>query len=602
MVGKVLNLEEFLEPDHLATEISRKWHEWDNKRATWKREQEEIHKYIYATDTTKTSNVKLPWNNKTTIPKTAQIQDNLHANYLATMFPKRKWLNWEGDSQIDEEKSKREAIEAYMTWALDRSSFKQEVSKLVLDYIRGNAFVTLDWVDETINVEDGGERTKVGYVGPMIKRISPLDIVFNPIAPAFKNSPKIIRSWVSLGEVKEILERESTEEHEREKAQELFRYLRELRDRLTDYSGTINVRDAWFNIEGFDDFRGYLDNDYAEVLTFYGDIYDKEKDVFLRNHVITIVDRHKIIAKHPNPTFFGTPPIWHAGWRVRQDNLWAMGALDNLIGMQYRIDHLENLKADVFDLIAFPPLKIRGYVEDFTWGPFARIFVGDEGDVEVLSPQVQALQANFEIAQLEQKMEEMAGAPKEALGFRTPGEKTAFEVQRLENAASRIFQSKITQFEQQIIEPVLNGMLELARRKLTNQTIRTFDNEFKISTFTNLTAEDITGNGRIRPKAAQHFAERTNQIQNLTAFFGSAIGADPEIKAHMSSVELARLFEELLEIENHDIVEPYVRLSEQADAQRIINAQQEQVLVEAQTPSGLSQDDFDEDLIVLPEG
>jgi hypothetical protein len=41
-----------------------------------------------------------------------------------------------------------------------------------------------------------------------------------------------------------------------------------------------------------------------------------------------------------------------------------MGPLDNLVGMQYRIDHLENLKADVFDLIAFPPLKIKGYVED----------------------------------------------------------------------------------------------------------------------------------------------------------------------------------------------------------------------------------------------
>jgi hypothetical protein len=33
-------------------------------------------------------------------------------------------------------------------------------------------------------------------------------------------------------------------------------------------------------------------------------------------------------------------------------------------------------------------------------------------------------------------MEEMAGAPKEAMGFRSPGEKTKYEVQRLESAAS----------------------------------------------------------------------------------------------------------------------------------------------------------------------
>ena len=39
------------------------------------------------------------------------------------------------------------------------------------------------------------------------------------------------------------------------------------------------------------------------------------------------------------------------------------------------------MHADVFDLITFPPLKIKGYVEDFEWGPFARIYVGEEGDV-----------------------------------------------------------------------------------------------------------------------------------------------------------------------------------------------------------------------------
>ena len=48
-----------------------------------------------------------------------------------------------------------------------------------------------------------------------------------------------------------------------------------------------------------------------------------------------------------------------AGWRPRPDNLYAMGPLDNLVGMQYRIDHLENLKSDVFDQIAYPILKIR---------------------------------------------------------------------------------------------------------------------------------------------------------------------------------------------------------------------------------------------------
>ena len=190
-------------------------------------------------------------------------------------------------------------------------------------------------------------------------------------------------------------------------------------------------------------------------------------------------------------------------------------------------------------------------------------------------------------------MEEMAGAPKEALGFRTPGEKTAFEVQRLENAASRIFQSKLAQFEREIIEPLLNGMLELARRKMASQTIRIFDSEFKAATFTTLTPEDITGNGRLRPKAAQHFAERATKLQNLTTLAASALYQDPEVRNHLSSVKMAELIEDLAELENDEIVQPYVRITEQAEAQRLSNVSQEQVLMEANTSAGLAEDDFD---------
>ncbi|MCL5460301.1 hypothetical protein M3M33_16810, partial [Loigolactobacillus coryniformis] len=75
-----------------------------------------------------------------------------------------------------------------------------------------------------------------------------------------------------------------------------------------------------------------------------------------------------------------------SGWRERQNNLWAMGPLANLIGMQYRLDHIENMKADLFDLTTFPPMKIKGVVSDFEWGPMEKIFVDSDGDVELLTP------------------------------------------------------------------------------------------------------------------------------------------------------------------------------------------------------------------------
>src|SRR5690606_16673188 len=178
---------------------------------------------------------------------------------------------------------------------------------------------------------------------------------------------------------------------------------------------------------------------------------------------------------------------------------------------------------------------------DFTWRPMEKIYVDPHADVELLSPNVQALQDNVEMAQIEARMEEMAGSPKEAMGFRTPGEKTAFEVQRLENAASRIFQNKIAQFEEQIIEPLLNAMLVLAQTHLNDVTIRVIEDEFKSVNFRQITRNQISANGRIKPIAARHFAEKAELVQNLTNFFSSAVGADPDMKLHFSSVKMAEM-------------------------------------------------------------
>jgi hypothetical protein len=600
MTGKVLDLDKLITEDQLGGIITNFWLDWNMRRQEKVADWAELRRYVYATDTSKTSNSKLPWKNKTTIPKLCQIRDNLYANYMASMFPKRKWLVWEANESGANSKDKREAIQNYMAYVIDQDSFKTEVSKLVLDYIDyGNCFATVEWQDETQQLDD---KTKVGYVGPAIKRISPLDIVINPTAPNVISSPKIIRSLVSLGEVKEMLERFGRDDT-RPQYEALWAYLKDIRMAARNFTGTTEKsKNDSYRVDGFQSYQAYLTSNYCELLTFYGDYYNPEDDTFHKNQVVVIADRHKVIFKGPNPSYFGHPPIYHCGWRTRQDNLWAMGPLDNLVGMQYRIDHIENLKADVFDLITFPPLKIKGYVEDFVYGPMERIYVGDDGDVSMMAPPFQVLQANQELASLEAKMEEMAGAPKEAMGFRTPGEKTMYEVQRLENAASRIFVNKIAQFEEQLIERLLNAQLELARRNMNPSSIRVFDDEFKLNTFQTLTADDITGNGRIRPVAARHFAEKSEMVQNLNSFFQSPVGQNPAVFQHFSSIAIAKLFEDLLEVQDHELVQPYIQLSEQADGQRLAQAHQQQVAMEAGTPAGISSDDHDADLTGQPPG
>lgn len=595
MAGKTLDFNELLVPDQMGTQIAAFWHSWDNARAKWKSEKKEIREYVFATDTTHTSNNTLPWSNKTHLPKICQIRDNLFANYMASVFPKRKWLKWEGETKDDEAQKKKEAIRDYMTWAISQKHFKDTVSKLILDYIDyGNCFGTVEWIDGT-RMDDF---LKPSYVGPRAVRIPPFDIVMNPTAPSVAEAPKIIRSIITLGEAKAILDQETKTPEDKEKAEGVWNYLKETRQAVYSHAGTWGEVDEFYSVDGFDSFQSYLGSNYAELLTFYGDFYDQETDTLFKNHMITVIDRHKVLINKPHPMRSGHIPIHHAPWRVRQDNNWAMGPLDNLIGMQYRIDHVENMKADIFDLTAYPPIKVRGQVEDFEWGPFERIYVDGEGDVELMSPRADVLTANVEIQSYEARMEEMAGSPKEAMGFRTPGEKTAYEVQRLENAASRTFQNKITQFEEQILEPILNDMLALAADNIKDATLRVIDDEFKAVSFTRITKSDLSAQGRIKPIAARHFAERAELIQNLTNFFSSPLGQDEMVKSHFSSTKIADMIEEVFDLSEYELIQHYVRLAEQTEAQRLMQANEETVAMEAGTPAGIAEDDIDPE----PEG
>lgn len=590
-MAKPLNIDDVIVPDTLGDSISNKWVQWHGNRSQKIEQWKELRNYIYATDTTSTTNSTLPWKNKTTLPKLTQIRDNLYANYMATMFPKRRWLSWTGENEDDQ--GKKNAITNYIYYAIENRPFKEELEKLVLDYIDyGNCFSTVEWVDERILKNTNSP--KFGYVGPIIRRINPMDIVFDPTSPSFKESPKIVRSIVTLGDIKEILLRETNEQQTKEANQALWDYLKGIRATYATHSGTFNNKNDAYRVDGYGSYELYYTSDNVELLTFFGDYYDHETEEYFKNYKIVVADRHKVIYKGPNETTMGNPQIRHVGWRTRQDNLWAMGPLDNLVGMQYRIDHLENLKADVFDLIAFPPLAIKGYVEDFEWGPFTKILMGDDGDVKVLAPDVNALNANVEISNLQQMMEEMAGAPKEAMGFRTPGEKTKYEVQRLENASARIFVSKIAQFEEKLLEPLLNDMLEIAKRVMTSEvTVSILDKEFDILTFEALTPEDIQGRGQIKPMAARHFAEKAEMVQNLTAFFSSPV-ADDLVKVHFSGIKLANMMNELLELEDYELVTPYIRVSEMAELQHQQQTAQEGVAMASQTPSGLTPDDTDE--------
>lgn len=588
MAGRTLDFEEFIgTPEALAVAIGNKFMEFEKFRRPWLNEKKEIRNYIFATDTTKTSNASLPWKNNTTVPKLCQLRDNLHANYMAALFPNDDWLVWEGDDEDSEAEEKRKTIEAYMKNKLRQSGFKNTISRMVYDYIDyGNVFGTSEYVNETKEDEETGEILP-GYIGPKAVRISPYDIVVNPTAESIAHTPKIIRVLKTLGEVAADIE----DHPEMGYLEEVFKKITAIRREISGLSSVEFNKTEGYQIDGFGSILDYYQSDYVELLHFQGDIYDATEQTLLKNRLITVVDRMHIIQNIPNPSWRGNN-IRHAGWRLRPDNLYAMGPLDNLVGMQYRIDHLENLKADVFDMIGHPVLKVVGYVEDFAYGPGEKIYVGEDGDVTMMAPDATALNADFQIAALEDKMEEMAGAPRQAMGIRTPGEKTAFEVQTLDNASSRIFLNKAEYFETEYMMPMLNDMLELARRNMeTSDLIRTMDDEFGVALFDKITPEDLAARGKIRPRGASHFAARANKFQNLNNLASSAIGQDPAVNVHISGLALAHTIEELLDIEKFDLVSPNIRVQEQLETQRALNAGAQQLEDEAVVGDALQQED-----------
>jgi len=253
------------------------------------------------------------------------------------------------------------------------------------------------------------------------------------------------------------------------------------------------------------------------------------------------------------------------------------------VGMQYRIDHLENLKADAMDLAVHPMLVIQGDVEDFDYEPGGRIYLDEVGQSAVteLGKNLNGVVgANNEISMLEQRMEMYAGAPREAMGIRSPGEKTAFEVQQLQNAGGRIFQEKITNFEIELVEPVLNSMLETSRRNMDGMdVIRVFDDELGVQLFQQITKEDITANGRIRPVGARHFAKQAQDLQNLMGVFGNP-GVTQLIAPHTSAINLTSFIEDVTGLSAYKIFQPNIAITEQQETARQANQAQEDLQVE----------------------
>jgi hypothetical protein len=579
MAGKYAELEMLYGEikDGMAEHVAHLWHQWDNERRNSVEEWKELRNYIFATDTSTTTNSLNSWKNSTTRPKLCQLRDNLHSNYISSLLPNDNWLRWIGETEEDQRRAA--VIEAYMRDRAHQSQLRDVLSQLLLDYIDfGMCFATVEYCNESFTTPDGMRVN--GYEGPKAVRISPYDIVFNITAPTFKDAPKILRSIKTIGEIEELA-------MQSEKWEGAFEKAKKMRSAIGSYSHEDTDKAVGISVDGFGSLSEYYGSSYVEILTFKGNFYDPETQITYRNQEIIVMDRSILVSAEENDSWFGAGDIVSTNWRMRPDNLYGMGPLINLVGMQYRIDHLENLKADAMDLMVHPPLVIKGDVEPFIYAPEEQIsIISEDGEISELAKNAAGVAtANSEIEMLEAKMEEFAGAPKQAMGIRTPGEKTAFEVQKLENAAGRIFQEKITNFEVNVLEPLLNMMLGVGRQNFNEKmSLRTFNSKLGLDVFTSITPDDLVARGNLRPIGARHFGEQAQLIQNLSQLFAGPLGQ--MIAPHWSSENTAKLIQDAMDLTRYGLVMKDKGIVEQAEQQETAQTLQQVVGERAAAPQG----------------
>lgn len=559
-----------LEPHSLASQIVNFYTQWQTGRQGWLKRVRETIQYIYATSTRETTNSKNPWSHSTVIPKLTQISDNLGANYASALFGSKDSFTFEPATQKEATASKSRAIQAYLSTKHDYSGWKQQMKKCLDDWVQtGNAFGRVEYIREMGTDELGNE--VVQYEGPKFIRISPYEIVFDQTVTEFKNTPKIFSEMITRGE---LLRRAEGPEGKDYDPMELDR-ARKFYGVVASWTEAEVNKNIQMVMDGFSTPAHYFRSGKVELLTFVGDIYDASTDTLWKDRMITVLDRRCILRNVALADYQGFGKIYHCGWRKRNDNLWAMGPLDNLVGMQYLINHLENARADGFDQMLSPDRVHIGNVETERDGPVTNYYVDEVGgNVINLAPDGTVLSADNQIQLKEAQMEAYAGAPREAMGIRSPGEKTAFEVQRLDAAAGRLFQAKIEDFEQEFIEPVLNGELEVAVLNLNAADVaKVLDDDLGVVEFISITKEDLQAKGKLKARGASHYAKRAQLVQELQQF-ENILGTNPELKMHFPAQARGKAWAGALGFDKLDLFVPFGAALEQLEvAQRTQVAQ-----------------------------
>ena len=582
-----VTINDYSSPEVTASTVAQLWFEWNNYRVNARNLWGEIDSYIHATDTNGFVGGS-SFDHSTHIPVISEIHEDLIAILYSTVLPHEDWLGWRGNAFDVKLKTKRKKLLTYIKQINRENDFRPIMRQIIDDFCRyGNAFGQTVYCNETYLKPDG--EVEQGYAGPALKRISPYDIVFNPTASSFKKTAKVVREMLSLGEFLQWTDK---------LAKSGYEVNREARQGVLDRRGggsqtadTSNVqKNKQFVPDGFGTIEQYYQSGFVEVLWFYGSVYDAKDQKVHNNRLIIITDRRNVLLdKHEDDS-----KIFKAGWKNRPDNLWSQGPLDNIVGINYMINHRENAKNDAIDKFIYPDRAYIGEVDeiyDEVTG-HTKYIMPEGGSVTDISPDSTVLTYDNQIVMHLEMARRAARLPQQLAGFRTPGEKTASEVQTLNDGAFRGFINKAEQFEQEFLEPVITSFITIAKDNFSAVIEVLGEDTDGIIQVLEITEDDLKANGKMVPYGARRFSRNLQQLAGLNQLFAS--NALQIMGSHMNTYNLSKTWETLSGFDDFDIVQRFAAIDEATEAQKF-QAEAERELVSSMSRPSLQEMQLESD-------
>lgn len=547
----------------IASLITDRWVTLWEQRKKLRSMDHEVQEYLHATSTKGTANQKdhEGQGHTTNIPMLYKTKEMLVALYMDMIFPSTSYMKWTGQAAVDKKTvSKGQATAEYMRKKMAYRPNAKAALQLITDFVERGRVASLTGFERVMRENKVGTKD-VYYEGPTIKRLHPESYVFDVTATDVQSTPKIIRQVYPMAQIMRMHEDGSKI------------YTKEIMNKLTSrrresQAGFSEDRAKYItmNMHGLGNYSAYLQSGNVEVLVFLGDLYDNVSNTLLRDQHILIVDRADVLYQETSTMITGDNFHYHV-YEPFENTLGGLGPLHKVVGLQYALNHTQNMKANAVDLEVKPPTKFMGGDATQEIEPGARLIMDTDEDISFLNVQTQALQLNNDQSFTMGMYEQVTGIPSELSGIRTPGEKTATEHNSIISSGQRIPLTKAKYFEQFFWEPILQSMLEIAKENMQGTDfVAILNTETGQQDFMEVGRDDLAASGDIAPIGARGLAEESRALREFLEITQNPVMAQL-LQPHISGKQLARKVEKSLNWEHSGVLRDFVQLTEQAELQ-----------------------------------